>query len=71
MSKQNNLPVATDQWIDSQGKPTIAFLQFMDATARNVTGPFIEAANDAAAAAAGVPINGLYHNSGGIRVRLT
>ncbi len=34
-------------------------------------GPLVNAANDSAAAAAGVPVNGLYHNSGAVRVRLT
>jgi hypothetical protein len=29
------------------------------------------AANDAAAATAGVPVGGLYHNAGAVRVRLT
>ncbi len=31
----------------------------------------IDAANDPAAATAGVPIGSLYHNSGAVRVRLT
>lgn len=37
----------------------------------NQFGPFTAAANDAAAAAAGVPINGVYQNSGVLTVRLT
>ena len=32
--------------------------------------PLVQAANDAAAAALGVPINGLYHNSNGVLIRL-
>jgi hypothetical protein len=33
--------------------------------------PLVNAINDAAASAAGVPIHGLYHNNGAVRVRLT
>lgn len=36
-----------------------------------ITVGLVNAANDAAAAAAGVPINGEYHNSGAKRIRLT
>lgn len=38
----------------------------MDTTATNLK----NAANDAAALAAGVPLQGLYHNAGAVRVRL-
>lgn len=37
----------------------------------NAFGPFTAAANDAAAAAAGVPIGTVYQNSGTLRVRLS
>jgi hypothetical protein len=32
--------------------------------------PLVDAVDDAAAEAAGVPINGLYHNAGAVMVRL-
>ena len=34
-------------------------------------GPLVNAANDSAAATAGVPLNSMYHNNGAVRVRLT
>jgi hypothetical protein len=34
-------------------------------------GGLVNAATDSAAASAGVPVNGVYHNSGALRVRLT
>lgn len=42
-------------------------LVLLDTTATSLK----SAANDAAAATAGVPVGGLYHNSGAVRVRLT
>lgn len=41
-------------------------IRLLDTTAT----PLVSAANDAAAAAAGVPLNGLYHTSGTVKVRL-
>jgi hypothetical protein len=49
----------------------IAFSQWASAIAANNIGPLISAANDAAAAKAGVPVNGLYEASGTVRIRLT
>ena len=65
------LPQASFPWVDKEGRPTQAFWRFMSAIAANNIGPLTSAANDAAAAAAGVPINGLYQNSGAVRIRLT
>lgn len=65
------LPPPSITWIDAQGRPTQAFTQFMAAIAANNIGPLAAAANDAAAATAGVPINGLYQSSGAVRIRLT
>ena len=69
-NKLANLPPISNQWVDSRGVPTLAFAQFMSALAANTLGPLPSAANDAAAAAAGVPINGLYQASGVVRIRL-
>lgn len=63
------LPQASLSWVDAQGKPTQAFYLFMAAQAANNVGPFVSAANDAAAQKAGVPLNGLYENGGGVRIR--
>ena len=65
------LPQATTAWVDAQGRPTLAFLQFMLALAANNIGPLPSAANDAAAAKAGVPVNGLYHASGVVHIRIS
>jgi hypothetical protein len=64
------LPQASIPWVDSQGRPTQAFYRFMAALAANNTGPYVSAANDAAAASAGVPLNGVY-DDGHLRPRKT
>ncbi len=71
--RSNAIPIA-----DARGYVTIPWTQYLaalDALARlldgNVLGPLTNAANDAAAAAAGVPINGLYRNGNAVQVRLT
>jgi hypothetical protein len=71
MAKLAVLPQASMPWVDKEGRPTQAFWQFMSAIAANNIGPFASAANDTAAASAGVPINGLYQNAGAVRIRLT
>jgi hypothetical protein len=65
------LPPVSVPWVDAQGRPTLAFTQFMTAFAANNIGPLPSAANDAAAAKAGVPVNGLYQASGVVRIRIT
>lgn len=68
----NALPRPPVAWIDPKtGQPTQVFLQFVARLAAGEVGPLIDAANDATAAAAGVPINGLYANAGAVRIRLT
>jgi hypothetical protein len=69
-TKLANLPPISNSWIDSQGRPTQAFAQFMSALAANTLGPLPSAANDAAAAKVGVPVNGLYQASGVVRIRI-
>lgn len=78
-SPQSPLPQPSFAWVDAgSGRPTLVFSLYMaslDAAVRGlaagVVGPLVNAANDAAAAAAGVQINGLYHNAGAVRIRLT
>ena len=61
------------------GKPTQAFALWLAAAHALLSGlangsnigPLTNAANDAAAAAAGVPINGLYRNGNAVQIRLT
>jgi hypothetical protein len=69
-SKHAPLPQASLPWVDGQGRPTQAFYNFMVALAANNTGPYVSAANDTAAAAAGVPLNGVY-DDGHLRPRKT
>jgi hypothetical protein len=70
-SKLAPLPQASIPWVDQQGRPTQPLRQFMTALAAGNIGPLVSAANDAAAAKAGVPINGLYEASGAVRIRLS
>lgn len=61
------------QWASSLDAALRAF--FGATTASNAAGapqvgPLVNAVNDAAAAGAGVPVNGLYHNAGAVRIRL-
>lgn len=72
-AKIANLPSPTLPWIDPKtGRPEEGFRIFMTLfAARNfVFGPFVSAANDTAAANAGVAVGGVYENSGALRVRL-
>ena len=69
-SKRGVLPQASYPWVDSQGVPTEAFRNFMLAVRDNNIGPLPAAVDDAAAAKASVPVNGLYQNGGSVRIRL-
>jgi hypothetical protein len=77
-AKIKPLPDPALPWSDTAtGRPTPPFAEYMQGVARalvllnvGTVGPLVDAANDAAAAAAGVPINGLYANSGAVRIRL-
>jgi hypothetical protein len=66
------LPSASIPFVDKDGKPTPAFYQFILALSlsQNV-GPLTVAANDAAAATAGVRVNGLYQTAGIVKIRLS
>jgi hypothetical protein len=65
-------------WIDIvTGRPLPPFAEYIQGLDRVITllnggtmGPLVSAVDDTAAAAAGVPINGLYANAGAVRVRL-
>jgi hypothetical protein len=58
----NPLPPANFAWVDRDGKPTQAFYTFMQKHAASIFGTLIAVAvpNNANAAAAGVPLGGLY-----------
>jgi hypothetical protein len=68
----------TARWINQDGTPSLAFFQYMKAidillaglANGSVIGPLTNAANDAAAAAAGVPIGGLYRATNAVQIRL-
>lgn len=79
MAQQVNfaLPQGSLPWVDAQGRPTQAIAQYMaklDALIRLLaaenTGGLVNAANDAAAATAGVQINGLYRNGSAVMMRV-
>ncbi len=70
-TKQGALPPITTSIVDAKGVPTIAFAQFLSAQSANNIGPLPSAVDDAAAAKAGVPVNGLYQNSGSVRIRVS
>lgn len=69
-NRKANLPPVSAPWADGRGVPSIPFGQWAAAIAANIIGPLPAAANDAAAANAGVPINGLYQASGVVRIRI-
>lgn len=71
-AKIANLPSPTLPWIDVKtGRPTDTFRLWATLFSAGNLGPFPSAANDVAAAKAGVAIGGVYQNSGALRVRLT
>jgi hypothetical protein len=51
-------------------RPWIQWLASVDAIARLVATANVAAANDAAAATAGVPIGGFYQSAGAVHIRL-
>lgn len=71
-------PPATTRWIDpATGRPDLSFYQYMSTVdallrllASGTIGPLVNAANDAAAAAAGVKVNGLYRTGNVVQIRL-
>jgi hypothetical protein len=72
-------PPPTSRWVNPDGTPSLVFFQYMKAidvllgglANGSVIGPLTNAANDAAAAAAGVPIGGLYRTTNAVQIRLT
>lgn len=71
-------PLATFPWVDiKDGKPTSSLAQYMVALDIVVSSFFgrttglINAANDGAAAAAGVQVNQLYRNGSVVMIRVT
>ena len=76
MAQLGPLPPPSFPWTDQPGTPSLSFLQYMqilDQLVRGFTGGnpgLIDAANDAAAAAAGVQIGQLYRNVNAVQIRL-
>lgn len=73
-----NLPPLAEQSVQvdpKTGKPVLAFLQWILGLDRIMRagqfGTLVNAANDGAAAAAGVPLNGLYRNGSAVQIRVT
>jgi hypothetical protein len=76
MANLSPLPPLSAAWVDKNGVPTLIWRQYLissDAVLRGAAGatfgPLAAAANDAAAAAAGVPVGGLYQTSGTVKIR--
>jgi hypothetical protein len=72
------LPPVTSRWIDAAGLPSQAVRQYMTALDQVVRrlaaghiGPLANAADDAMAAEAGIPIGGLYQSDGVVRIRIS
>jgi hypothetical protein len=74
----NPQPAGNTSWIQ-EGSPTTIFLLYMlslDKVVRNLVagtgtvGALVNATSDASAAAAGVPVNGLYRNNAVVQIRL-
>lgn len=61
--RQAQMPVAWIEWFKAADA-------LMKDVSNNLLGPLTNAANDAAAAAAGVPIGGLYRTANAVQVRL-
>ena len=69
------LPPPALGWFDPRtGRPTDVFRDWVVAVDRifrgGLLGTLVSAANDAAAAAAGVPLNGLYRNGSAVQIRV-
>jgi hypothetical protein len=75
----NPQPAGNTTWIQEGGLPTTILLLYMlslDKAMRSLiagtgsVGTLINATSDASAAAAGVPVNGLYRNNAVVQIRL-
>jgi hypothetical protein len=73
--QQPLLPPSVPWFNPKTGAPTLEFARWattIDAVMRAAQfGALVSAANDAAAKAAGVPVNGLYHNGSNVLIRVT
>jgi hypothetical protein len=58
-----NLPSPQIPWMNADGTPTQAFRNWVVPFASLGFGPFVQAANDAAAAKAGVAVGGVYQDT--------
>lgn len=71
------LPPLNARWVNEDGTPSLIWRQYLisvdrllQALAGASIGPLTSAANDTAAASAGVPVGGLYQTSGTVKIRL-
>jgi hypothetical protein len=74
---KGSLPQPNFPYVDGQGKPTLQFAQYvaaLDAVVRSLAGDTVgtltNAANDAAAATAGIAVGQLYRNGSAVMVRI-
>jgi hypothetical protein len=68
------LPLISLPWIDKEGRPTIPFGTYMTLVAAGYLPQFtqlVDAANDAAAATAGVTVGQMYKTGSILKVRVT
>jgi hypothetical protein len=66
------LPSASVPIVTEDRTPTPSFYQFILAHSQlSNLGPLVAAPNDATAAAAGIPVGGVYQSSGALKIRLT
>lgn len=68
------LPLISLPWVDRDGRATIPFGTYMLSVSQGNLPNFptlVNAVNDAAAAAAGVPVGGQYRNGSGLMIRVT
>lgn len=68
---QNNLSDNSASVLSVEDNNGNAILEFFNNYLVSETIPSLDYADDAAASGSGVPIGGIYHNSGSIRIRLT
>lgn len=58
------------EWFNTLDRAVRSFLGLTNTVGSPIVGPLVNAANDGAAAAAGVPLQGLYRNANAVQIRL-
>lgn len=59
------------EWFTTLDRSVRAFLGLTNTVGAPIVGPLVNAANDGAAATAGVPLQALYRNGNAVQIRLT